>query len=185
MPVDVLTKRIGSRESFAVEFELRPGQERPLNEWWGSLWLWVNGNCVGDTKETEMVSIGLGSLVNAANRAGSRVSSLLSSLPAKEALDLVMWAVYGDDDPKMNARISSRDSLYQFEILPATDPFFRNWEAILIEEKNTEKFIYRRVGGTVEEVEWAGGTFKATILQAQTDFDRIGRLWNDGSALQC
>jgi hypothetical protein len=71
-----------------------------------------------------MVSVGLGSLVNAANKTGARASPLLSSLPHNEAVDVVMWAVYGDDNNKFGALVDSRESLYPFEILPAIDTFF-------------------------------------------------------------
>ncbi len=115
--MDKLAKRAGSRQVFAIEFEINPGQNGPVNEWWGNLWLWVNGKCIGNPDETEMVSVGLGSLVNSAQKTGARVSPLLSSLPPDKALDCVMWAVYGDEDPTFQALIASRESLYPFEIL--------------------------------------------------------------------
>src|ERR1700694_3127061 len=131
---------------------MNPSQKGPLNEWWGNLWLWVESRCIGDIQEKETVSVGLGSLVTAAHRTGLRASRLLSSMPAKEALELVMWAVYGEDDSKLEELVGSRTTLYPFEVLPASDPFFDDWQAILVEEEDTERFIYRKMNQGVSEV---------------------------------
>ena len=126
-----------------------------------------------ESQEFEMVSVGLGTLVNGARKTGSRVSALLSSMTNAEALDLVVWAVYGDDDPKRDRLVGSREGLYPFEILRGGDPLFKHWQAILIEEDACERFIYRRIGQSVFEARWNLGTFKKTVLQAQTDLKVI------------
>src|SRR5205814_4795156 len=117
-----------------------------------------------------------GSLLNAALKTGCRASSLLSPLPAEEALNLVMWAVYGDDDSRREKLVGSRESLYPFEILPQGDPFFDGWEAIIIEERNAERFIFRKRGQPACEITWEPGTFKDTVLKAQAAFRNISML---------
>src|SRR5947209_18777421 len=99
-----LSHRTGWRRVFAIEFEVEPDRTRPANEWWGSLWLWVEGRCVGETHEIEMVSVGLGALIHAAKatRARARASPLFASLPAEQALDQVMRAIYGEADEPDN-----------------------------------------------------------------------------------
>lgn len=171
--MSLLTKRVGDRRVFAVEFEVDPHQQHAPSDWWGSLWLWVNGKCVGRSDHIEMVLVGIGTLVNAAIKTGSRISPLLSSKPAAGALDLVMWTIYGDDESHPELNTASRETLQQFEVLPQGDSFFDGWEAILIEEGNTERFIVRKQGETASEVSWELGRFKDTVLEARAEFQRL------------
>jgi hypothetical protein len=169
----LITKRVGSPQVFAIEFELDPNQTGPIDGWWGRLWLWVDSRCIGNNEVKEMVSIGLGSLTNGARYTGSRGSHLLSSMLPNQALDAVMWAVYGDNDPQFERLVDKRTTLQHFEILPLTDPFFDHWEAILVEEGDTERFIYRQEGHEAYEAKWRLGTFKDVVLSAQAEFSKI------------
>ncbi len=173
--MNYLNRRTGDRRIFAVEFEIELDQVRSPNEWYGCLWLWVDGRCVGESQEVEMVSIALEHLVAAAQETGSRSNRKLSSLPADEALNLVIWAAYGDDSLKLEQQLAeSRQSLAKFDILPTSaGPFFDSWEATLIELGDEERFIYRRDGEAVREAKWRLGTFKDVVLQAQADFTKI------------
>ena len=132
----------------------------------GGLALWVGGTRIGESDHREIVSVGLGTLVNAANKTGERNSALLSSMSALKSLELVMWAVYGDDDPKFAPIAGSRESLYPFEVLPQGGPFFDDWQAILLEEGDGEKFIFRKTGQEISEVTWEFGRFRNTVLEA-------------------
>ena len=100
LPQYVFGQRIGNRLRFAVEFEaykLRDGSfPRMWNEWWGYLWLWMDGRLVGNPLEYEFIWSGLGPLVKDASETGKRGSSLLSTYQPKEdqsfqALKLHFW----------------------------------------------------------------------------------------------
>lgn len=167
-------RRVGNRRVFAVEFEFEPQRGISLDDAWGCVWLWAGGRCIGRTWELEIVQFGLKSLREAADDKAQRISRLLSSMAAAEALDLVMWARYGDDDPKLESLVGSRENLEQFEILPRrTGPFFDGWQAILIEEGNAERFVFRRSGQELFEITWANGLFRSTVHDACEAFARL------------
>jgi hypothetical protein len=170
--MDYITRRIGDRRQFAVEFEvdLKQSTERDV---WGCLWLWVDGRCVGDSREVEIVNFGLGGLLNA-GPALSEQPSFLLSMPASEGLDLVMWAIYGEDDAQREEIVNDRRSLEAFEVMPGmVGPFGHGWEAILIDDGPSERFVFRERGQSTQEVRWERGTFRRVIAEAREVFQNI------------
>lgn len=165
-------KLIGSQESFGIEFDVKCDLAVPASTWWGGFWLWADGNLVGNKNDIEIVSCGLGVLLNAAHKTVSRKSDLLSLLPANEALDLVMSSVYGDDDASFRRLAGSAD-LRSFEVLPGGGPFFDEWQAILLEESELERFIYRKEGEQTFECSWQPGTFRNVVLQAEIEIRKM------------
>lgn len=172
-----VSERIGDRWKVAVEFEIRSDKPRKWNEVVGSLWLWLNGNVVGRTSEREMVLIGLESLQEAALEDRSLGSQLLAGRNAKEALETVMWARYGDDDQRpAGVSAASEDILTALEVLPRrAGPFFDGWEAILVNRNETERFIYRKEREEVAEVALPVGSFGTVVSEAKNRFERIAR----------
>ena len=168
--------RVGNRWSFAIEFEGVGEPPRVWNEWWGSLWLWIDGQVVGRPIEIEMVVSGFDPLMESSyqseQQTENRTSVFLSSLPANQALDLVMWAQYGEDDAPKGFD-GNRALLKVYEVLPRGSPFFDGWEAILISEGLQERFIFRQEGGKVNEAKWPIGTFKNLILRAREEFKKL------------
>ena len=170
----LIVRSIGSRLTFAVEFSVEPRLTNSAVEWWGCMCLWVAGDCVGNPAELELVSIGMASLVRSARQV-SRTSSLLSNLPTDRALDAVKWAVYGEDNPELERLVGSAD-LGKFEVLgTSAGPSFDNWEAILIEEGEDERFLYRRSGEPAKEASWKSGTFREIVLQADAELRGLMR----------
>jgi hypothetical protein len=168
--------RVGNRWNFAVEFEGAGDPPRVWNEWWGSLWLWVNGQAVGRPFEIEMVMTGFDPLVESLNQleqqTENRTNAFLSLLPANEALDSVMWAQYGEDDAPKG--FDGNGALLRVhEVLPRGSPFFDGWEAILIPEGSQERFIFRQEGGQVSEAKWPIGTYKDIVLRARVQFKNL------------
>jgi Immunity protein 42 len=170
-------RRVGNRRLFAVEFEFDAGASPKVwNEWFGSLWLWIDGHLVGNPLESEMISIGLESLKEAATETGTRRRELLSTNDPNEALDLIMWARYGDESSPKGKLVEDEHSLFPFEILPRrTGPFFDGWEAILIEEDDVERFIYRQRETPVTEVPWPLGTLREVVFEACAEFEAMAR----------
>jgi hypothetical protein len=178
------SSRVGDRWSFAVEFEGIGNPPKAWNEWWGSLWLWVNGQVVGRPFEIEMVMTGFDSLVESAQESETRTNSLLSSLPADQALDLVMWARYGDDSSPPEYLVGNPLLLPRHEVLPRwTGPFFDGWEAVLIQEGLQERFIFRQKGSQVSEAHWPVGTFKSLVLEARDKFEKLATAGTGGGGM--
>jgi len=123
-----------------------------------------------------MVMTGLESLYEAAGETGTRDKCLLPTSNSREALEMVLWARYGDSNPVMERTVRNEKALFAFEILPRrTGPFFEDWEAILLEEGVNERFIYRQKGADVVEAAWPLGTFRRVITEARSDFEKLAR----------
>jgi hypothetical protein len=170
-------KRIGNRWLFALEFEIHGAPPANWKEWWGSLWLWVEGHLVGRPYESEMVQTALDSLQEAASEDRTRVSAVLSTYSAKEALDDVVWARYGEGGPPNGTLpLANEGDLFSLEILPRrTGPFFDGWEAILLEKGATEHFVYRQEGAIVTEAVWPQGTFSDVVGEARVEYEKLAR----------
>src|SRR5579859_2288391 len=169
------SSRIGDRWTFAIEFEGIGDPPKAWNEWGGSLWLWVDGHVVGRPSEIEMVMTGFDSLVESVQQTRTGHSGPLQpSVPAGEALDLVMWACYGSDDQAPGSFVGDPAALTRYEVLPRlTGPFFDGWEAVLIGAGQEERFILRLEGGEVREALWPAGTFRSVVQQALDDFKQF------------
>jgi hypothetical protein len=169
------SSRIGDRWAFAIEFEGIGDPPKLWNEWWGSLWLWVDGQVIGCPSEIEMVMTGFDSLVESAQQAPTGLSGPLQpSVNALEALDLVMWARYGSDDRAPGGFVGDPSDLARYEVLPRlTGPFFDGWEAVLVGTGQEERFIFRQEGAEAREVLWPEGTFRSTVQQAIDEFKRL------------
>lgn len=176
-------KRVGNRWTFAVEFEIHGDRPAAWNEWWGSLWLWVEGRLVGRPDETEMVLTGLDSLQESASEERIPASSILSTYDSKEALDAVMWARYGGDGPSpLKFPTKNEEGLFSLEVLPRrTGPFFDGWEAILLEQAGTQRFVYRQEGGDVVEAVWPHGTFSHVVGDARAEFESLAQSISKGT----
>jgi hypothetical protein len=169
-------KRIGNRWLFAIEFEASGETPTLWNEWYGSLWFWVDGKVVGNPLETEMVTVGMDSLSEAATETGSRSRTLLPRCGDKEALEIVLAARYGRGEPTSSGAQQDEDFLYPFEILPRrTGPFFDGWEAILVEEESRERFVYRKEGSGLSHAIWPLGTFRDAVREARNEFEKLAR----------
>ncbi len=169
------SSRIGDRWTFAIEFEGIGDPPILWNEWWGSLWLWVDGQVVGRPSEFEMVMTGFDSLVESALQTRTGLSGPLQpSVDAGKALELVMWATYGSDDRPPGDFVGDPSALTRYEVLPRlTGPFFDGWEAVLIEADQEERFIFRQEGADVREALWPSGTFRSVVQRALEDFKRF------------
>jgi hypothetical protein len=174
----VFSSRVGNRWSLAVEFEACGDLPRTWNEWWGSLWLWADGQAVGRPFEIEMVMSGFDPLIESLcqmeQNTENGTSAFLASLPDQQALDLVMWAQYGEGDPPKGFD-GDQVLLKVHEVLPRGSPFFDDWQAILVPEGLQERFIFRLEKGEVSQARWPRGTFRRVVLQAQEEFKKLAR----------
>ncbi len=130
-----------------------------------------------------MVQIGLDSLNETAQENRESASLLLSAYRPNEALQAVMSARYGAQDP-INVRASGLDDqvLVSLEVLPRrTGVFFEGWEAILLDEGSTERFLYRRDDTNAIEVLWPTGTFREIIGKARREFETLARSMGPGT----
>ena len=169
------SSRIGDRWTFAVEFEGIGDPPKAWNEWWGTLWLWVDGQVVGRPSEIEMVMTGFDSLMESAQQnTAEAASSLLLSLGSEKAVDLVMKASYGSDDGTACSFVGDPSVFKDYEVLPRlTGAFFDGWEAILIHVGEEERFIFRQEGTVLREAFWPAGTFKSIVERALKEFKRL------------
>jgi len=174
----VFSSRVGDRWTFAIEFEGVWNPRKVWNEWYGYIWLWVDGEVVGMPSEFEMVTLGLDSLIWAVQKIETGSVKLLGALPLDAAVDLVIWARFGDEGPPPTPFEGDRSLLSLHEVLPGLGAFFDDWQAILIKDGSEERFIYRREGAQASETRWPAGTFKRVVLQAQHEFRKLATEWS-------
>lgn len=170
-----MSETIGNRSTFALEFQLGEEIPRLWNEWWGFLWLWVEGRRVGNPDAMEMIATGLDSLREPLVVDRVSASAALAGLGAAQALSLVMQARYGDvDGDQAQDQKIDEDLLSLVEVLPLrSGPFFDGWEAILLDEGPFERIIYRFEEGQIEQALWPRGTFGVVIGSATRRFKSI------------
>ena len=110
--------------------------------WVGLVWLTADGEVIGNIEDRfqEQIGLALGALLGAAQNTGKREHHLLQGLSPEGALDLVMWAVYADDEVHAELTDADRKVLTKSEILSSRGgPAFDNWEAIIVESGDLEK----------------------------------------------
>lgn len=184
-----LSGRIGSRWRLSLEWDVRVDLQRPwLNsadvenervelvltmpwyKWLGSMWLWVDGNLVGDPVQIEEIGVGLEHLSKFSDGTGSRSSRLIPSLSGRAALDLVLRSVYGEDAETITMK---HGDLSRHELMPGGCPFFDNWQAIMYETEACEVLIWRKDGDDdVRIAQWPIGELKRTVVEALEYFRR-------------
>jgi hypothetical protein len=165
-------RKFGDPSEFAVEFAALDDLGKPADGW-GKLWLYVNGQIVGNSDEIEMIIIGLGSLRESANEDRAKASLLVAELGAGQAIEAVMWAHY-DSTPAYPQFAGHEDTLASLEVLPRnTGPFFDGWEAVLLARGREEQFVYRRPQGEVIGAVLPVGTFRRVINQAFAEFEQL------------
>lgn len=82
----------------------------------------------------ERIGIALGALLGAAQDTGKRQHHLLKGLSSEAALDLVMWAVFGDDAVHPELTDADCKLLARSEIISSKGgPAFDDWEVIIVE----------------------------------------------------
>ena len=164
--------RFGDPDKIAVDCTVRPDVVANRELWRGLVWLTVGGQVVGNLEDQfqEQIGIAIAALAGAARHTGKRRQPLLNGLSAQAALDLVMWAVYGNDKSHPELTDADVKLLAMSEILPsATGPAFDNWEAIIIETGDTETIVWRREGEHApQSCTFPLGTFWAAAEQATT-----------------
>jgi hypothetical protein len=170
----VFSSRFGDRWTLAIEFEGIGERPRKWNEWWGSLWLWVNGRVVGSPSEIEVVMTGFDSLMESASQNINKLELWQSSAPAEQALEFAMWANYGTEDEAPADFCGNPEFLKTLEVLPGlTGPFFDGYKAVLLRAGQNERFIYQPDGEAIVEASWPAGTFRSVVLGAFEVFKKL------------
>lgn len=228
-------KRIGNRWEFAIEFEIHKADgkiPRWWDDWYGSLWLWVDGRAVGNTDAFLVVKFAFETLcaVGAADRAAA--TAALSKQPsAAEKLDIVMGCAQADswlglspedacrtvaeemgvpsvDIATMEEMRAKSRQMLTLDMLPAgTGWAFQGWQAVLLDEGEQERMIYRyrpeqdmepdhdaasegespesdAGPGVVTEAVWPSGTVLRVAEAARKEFEAMAmRMFREGGGV--
>ena len=162
--------QFGDPDKIIVECAVEPNSTVKRELWLGRVWLTANGQVIGNVEDRfqEQIGIALGALLGAAQDTGKRQYHLLQGLSPEGALDLVMWAVYGDDEVHPELSDADRKMLATCEILSSRGgPAFDDWEAIIVESGDRETIIWRREREQVQTRTFPLGTFWAATERAQ------------------
>jgi len=169
----------GDRWQFAVECEV---QDCDLDPWgsrepFGSFWLWAGGQIVGNTEVAEQLIHAFAPLYLVGNTSGERKASGVPGASCLDKLDFIGWLRFGEDADFDPGRWGGRDilqlrqlDLTRFEVMPrAYSPFHDGWEAVVLEDREHEVFIWRRWSGDVDEtydLSLPLGDFSRVVAQA-------------------
>lgn len=178
-----LSGRVGSRWRIAIEWDVPAGyyahrwlllsdvpearRSELLDEPWrrhlGSFWVWADGHLLGNPYDMELLGVGLGLMIWVAEGTGRRASPLLSLRSRAEALDLVMESIYGENADLVRAEYGN---LGAFEVMPAGNPYFDGWQAIVLEEGQEETLIWRQgADGSVITATWPLGEIRRVVSE--------------------
>lgn len=160
--------RFGDPKKITVECDVESNSAAKRGLWLGLVWLTADGQVIGNVEDRfkEEIGIALGALLGAAHNTGKRQDHLLQNFSPEEALDLVMWAVYGDDEAHPELADADRKVLATSEILSSC-PAFDDWEGIIVESGDSETIIWRREREQAQSRTFPLGTFWAAMEQAQ------------------
>lgn len=162
--------KFGDPDKVTIECATKPNRAAKRELWLGLVWLSIGGQVVGNVEERfqEQIGISLGALLGAAQQTGKRNCRLLEDLSPDDALDLVMWAVYGDDEQHPELADADRNLLSKSALLSSMGgPAFDHWEAAIVETDDTETIIWRREKGQAQRRTFPLGTLWSAIEQAQ------------------
>lgn len=186
----------GDRWHFGIECEVQDCDVDPWGtlEPFGSFWLWVDGRAIGNTNESEQLTLAFSQLRSSARYAGQRLDDRFPGMSNLDKLNFVRWVRWGEDDEFSGERWGGRhldmarteDVESYWVIPPGHSPFFDGWEAILLEGETTETLVWRYWRKETVECEEAAvqsGTFAEVCLKACDWFDRL-RVKRMGSTLR-
>ena len=162
--------QFGDPEKIVVVCTAEPNSAPKRELWLGLVWLTADGQVIGNIEDQfrDQIGIALGALSGSAKDTGKRRHQLLQGLSPEAALDLVMWAVYGDDEVHPELTDADRKVLARSEILSSKGgPAFDDWEAIIVESGDGETIIWRREREQPQTRTFPLGTFWAATEEAE------------------
>ena len=162
--------QFGDPDKIVVQCAVEPNTTVGRELWLGRVWLTADGQVIGNVEDRfqEQIGIALGALLGAAQDTGKRQHHLLKGLSAEAALDLVMWAVFGDDAVHPELTGADRRLLARSEIISSKGgPAFDDWEGIIVESGDSETIVWRREQEQAQTRTFPLGTFWAATELAQ------------------
>jgi hypothetical protein len=173
---------IGHRWRFAVECEIQQCERDPWGslEPFGSLWLWAGGHVIGNPHRSEQLNLGFSDFYGLVKNDGTRPAARFNEISHADALDLVFWTRFGEDDefdanrwPQVDPQAIRYDGLIHYEAISSSSPLFDGWRAILLETDDSDTLIWAPHGGAVNEVSVPRGLFAHVADQACRWFAKI------------
>ncbi len=144
---------------FGIECEVQDCEFDPWGsrEPFGSLWLWIGGQLIGNPDTEEQLIHALGPLESAIQRKGQRNASKVPGTSYLDKPDFIAWVRFGEDDDFDRERWGAGETIEQlrhfevapFEIFPrGFSPFHDGWEAMLFEDADGETIVWRNWRGS-------------------------------------
>ena len=175
-----MSRHVGAKEVFSVEYELDPAVAQDQRWLYGHMCFWVRGNMVGEYEEIATLNVALAVLPELLGNHGKRFDPILFSAPVEEAFSKI-FSPLCIDSGQPDDQVARDEELYsRFTAVARGIDIFDNWDAFLIEDQFTGRFLFRRVNSEVREAKIPAGEFDRVLaeflktLQAETDA-RIAR----------
>jgi hypothetical protein len=164
---------IGSKEQFAVEYELTPTSDGDQARWlFGRMCFWVRNHMIGNYAEGCALSVALASLPRLLRNRGNRVDESLLHEPATKAFQRIYSGLYVDSG-QSNEQVQS-DKMYFSRFVAVDTGFdvFDGWAAFLIEGSTGARFLWKDPAGTLYDVGLYVGVFDQVLDQFLGDLER-------------
>jgi hypothetical protein len=143
----------GDRWRFGIECEVQDCEFDPWGsrEPYGSLWLWIDGQVIGNTAQAEQLIHAFAPLQSAINSPGQREAATVPGTSNLDKLDFIAWVRFGEDEDFNSERWGPGDieQLRRFQVEPfkvwprGYSPFHDGWEAVLLEHEEHETVVWR------------------------------------------
>ena len=138
----------GSQERFAVESIV---YQRSLDGVLGHLRLWIGGEPVGEFRQNLMLYTPALFMRDFLAQLGPRNHYSLDGKTGEEILQIVYWALYSDGEKsaeeKAHLQYRQFSDIYEkCELCPRLCPSFDGSEAVLLEEENRDRVIWKAFG---------------------------------------
>lgn len=132
---------LGRRDSFAIEYEIDPVE---IEGWlFGRVAFWACRQRIGNFEHGSSLRALIPALRELAQRPGIRTSAELFALPRNEAIARVDAALFLDDGRSDQQVEADWRNYFRFLALPYQYEAFDGWRAILIENGEFARFIWR------------------------------------------
>lgn len=129
---------IGEPSRFAIEFELLQHYD---GVWlFGKVCFWICNQRVGDYNLGTSLRDFLFQIEQGRCDHGQRMSTRFENMPAKEVIELIDNALFGDNSSQYE-EVAVNEQWARHNIVPAID-VFDNWKVYLIETKTVARIIF-------------------------------------------
>lgn len=170
-----LKKLFGNIQTFAIECEIV--EIKKYNSF-GFICVWLNQTFVGEFKQYCMLNIPFDSFSRSLPRCVSKEIALFQNKSKEEVLKMIKQVIYESEFEQLSQAesIKLRNRFQDLEILVNWGESFDGWYTILIDDDDSERFIWEKTFGNdqyIKETFLPKGTYQNVVSDFLEWFNSI------------